>query len=423
MSTVSRITEVIRAGAESLLGQHKYSNGYFSQGASEIAEQNLIVHVAHSFLADTHVRKGGRRMSKSANHAVWAESPFKTPGSNEARHLDLFIDFDLDSENSTVLTIEGKRITPGEENKKIREIIDDFDRIKSYRTLPPEGLPLFLSLAQPIEWFYGALIVIVRESYDEAAAGFDNSFVTWWQNLKGLPPKYAPESIDTLRQILQAADEDAKGFIDGCYRDKEVHLDFDWETEESLPREQREDAKKLSVVYAIFDFGPGPGEENLLKAKHKSAHAVVAARLGLPVHKTSIRPGDEPLGCDEICDWESLLERTMDASSCENLFAIAFAGAAMEMQLEPDRHIEEILIEFSEDSDTVMLIRKHLAVVKAPSADQTEKDGLELAVRLVKEETSRIERLAHFLLEKVSLTESEILDWFNRDSLKERPPG
>jgi hypothetical protein len=51
VNSVSDMTELIRAGANSLLRQHGHSNGYLSKGDSEIAESNLVVHVACSFIA------------------------------------------------------------------------------------------------------------------------------------------------------------------------------------------------------------------------------------------------------------------------------------------------------------------------------------------------------------------------------------
>ena len=66
-----------------------------------------------------------------------------------------------------MLTIEGKRITPGEENVKLKQIIPDFDRIRSWRSLPVVGIPIFIGLTQEIEWFYGALVAVIPESCDE----------------------------------------------------------------------------------------------------------------------------------------------------------------------------------------------------------------------------------------------------------------
>jgi hypothetical protein len=111
MTLIEQAEYIVSLAAKGLFQQHKYSNGYLSVGDSEIAEANIVIHAASTFL--------------QAKMDVWAESPFKTHESNKCKHLDLLVDLvPTDPETSTILTIEAKRIASGEEDKKVEEILN-----------------------------------------------------------------------------------------------------------------------------------------------------------------------------------------------------------------------------------------------------------------------------------------------------------
>jgi hypothetical protein len=68
---------------------------------------------------------------------------------DQCKHLDLLVDVASDDpEYSRLLTVEAKRITAGENDKKIEEILRDYERIQSWRTLDENQLPLFYSVFQ-----------------------------------------------------------------------------------------------------------------------------------------------------------------------------------------------------------------------------------------------------------------------------------
>jgi hypothetical protein len=123
-TSVKEIAALIRKGAERLLKQTNYSADYLLDEGSEIAEANVVVHLASEFIAD--------------GHAVWAEAPLKRRVGKRGR-FDLSIDLDYEhSLRIKSLKIEAKRIAEFEESGKVREIINDFGRMKSWRGHPPK---------------------------------------------------------------------------------------------------------------------------------------------------------------------------------------------------------------------------------------------------------------------------------------------
>jgi len=136
MKTIENAVCLIQDAAQRLLKQHKYSNGYLSVGDSDITEANIVIQVAASFIG--------------SQYHVWAESPFKQHEGNQCKRLDLLVDVASgDPEYSRLLTIEAKRITAGENDNKIDEILRDYERIQSWRTLDENQFPLFYSVFQP----------------------------------------------------------------------------------------------------------------------------------------------------------------------------------------------------------------------------------------------------------------------------------
>ena len=117
MKTIENAAGLIKDAAQRLLKQHKYSNGYLSVGDSDITEANIVIQVAASFIG-------------SQCH-VWAESPFKEHEGDQCKHLDLLVDVASgDPEYSRLLTIEAKRITAGENDKKIDHAFDRSSEIQ-----------------------------------------------------------------------------------------------------------------------------------------------------------------------------------------------------------------------------------------------------------------------------------------------------
>jgi hypothetical protein len=227
---------VISQAADGLLQQHKYSNGYLSVGDSEIAEANIVIHVASSFiLAGSH---------------VWAESPFKTHESNQCKHLDLLVDLaPKDPETATLLTIEAKRIGFGENDKKVEEILKDYERVRSWRSLAPEQIPLFYGVVHPVEWFYGGLLVVFPEQCDRYGNAVTDPFSSWWKDRMTRRAGILESGISQLEDILNGS----------------VLCD-------SRPAETWDGGRRMAVAYALFDFGPGRGSYGT--AAHEAAHTV-----------------------------------------------------------------------------------------------------------------------------------------------------
>jgi uncharacterized protein YifE (UPF0438 family) len=50
MTLIQQAADIVSQAAQGLFQQHKYSNGYISTGDSEIAEANIVIHAASTFL-------------------------------------------------------------------------------------------------------------------------------------------------------------------------------------------------------------------------------------------------------------------------------------------------------------------------------------------------------------------------------------
>lgn len=174
------------------------------------------------------------------------------------------------------------------------------------------------------------------------------------------------------------------------------------------------------MPYAVFDFGPGVTEDDLLAAKHEAAHAVVTWRLGVPVHKITISAdgGHDSLQGHTICDWEGLHGTKDDFELCKTGFAIAYAGIALEMQTTGADYYE-ISNALPTDLNEVAATRRRLIEWQplSPEADRREvsKGGYNLAHSLVTREMSRIERLAQALLIQRVFEGDAIQEWFAKD--------
>jgi hypothetical protein len=391
MKTIENAAFVIQEAAKRVLKQHKYSNGYLSVGDSDIAEANIVIQVAALFIG-------------SGCH-VWAESPFKDHDGNQCKHLDLLVDVaSNDPEYSRLLTIEAKRITAGENDKKIEEILRDYVRIQLWRTLDESQLPLFYAVFQPVEWFYGALVVIVPEPCDIHGRVAASPLSAWWRDLGSRPAGFSDANIARLEEVLKTAAvhdfEQAEDYWDG----------FD---------EEDPTGTRLAVLYALFDFGPTAVRSNLQAAEHEAAHAVVAWRLGMPIRRLFLNDDGELRG-GTICDWESLRGTLPDREVCIRGFAVAYAGALHDVRMEEDRDFDEIFNALPTDHDAAADVRAKLAEwEKVPSNDRTEKEsskGYQLADSLVGEELDRIERLGRHLISVREMAEPAIRDWFDQDA-------
>jgi hypothetical protein len=382
MTLIENAGFIVSQAAQGLFQQHKYSNGYITVDDSEIAEANIVIHAASTFL--------------QAGMDVWAESPFKTHESNKCKHLDLLVDLvPIDPEGSTILTIEAKRIAVGEEDKKVEEILKDYERIRTWRSLGPHQMPLFYGAVHPIVWFYGCLIVVFPEACEAKGAPIENPFSVWWKERTARPSGYNHDGIARLEEVLNSAlvcDSIRSGYIDG--------------------------ERRMAVAYALFDFGPGPGSYPL--AAHEAAHAVVAWRLRVPLQGIGLAPDGELRG-GVACDWESLRGQLSDRETCVQGFAIAYAGAIQDFRTEDEDGLSfsEIFNDLPTDANMVTYTRSLLNTWNgAPDGTDTRaesSEGYQHAVEIVGEEQNRIERLATHLLDVVSMDQAAIIAWFAQD--------
>jgi len=383
MTLIQQAAYIVSQAAQGLFQQHKYSNGYISTGDSEIAEANIVIHAASTFL--------------QAGMDVWAESPFKTHESNKCKHLDLLVDLvPTDPDASTILTIEAKRIASGEEDKKVEEILKDYERIRTWRSLNPDQMPLFYVAVHPVAWFYGCLLVVLPETCEARGAPIGVPFSVWWKDRTVRPTGYNHDGIARLEAVLNSAavcDSIRSGNIDG--------------------------ERRMAVAYALFDFGPGPG--NYPSTAHEAAHAVVAWRLHVPLQGIGLAP-DGDLRGGVRCDWESLRVQLSDRETCVQGFAIAYAGVIQDSRDEENQGLtfSEIFNDLPTDAKMVEYTRNLLNTLNgAPAGTDTSaesSEGYQRAEEIINEEQDRIERLATHLLEVVSMDEAAINAWFAQDA-------
>lgn len=265
---------------------------------------------------------------------VWAESPFKTHESNQCKHLDLLVDLSPeDPEATTLFTIEAKRVGFGEGNKKVEQILDDYERIRSWRFLAPDTIPLFYGVAHPVEWFYGGLLVVLPERCDQYGNAPTDLFSSWWKDRKTRPTGFAESGISRLEDVLKAAE------VSGSCRART------WDA-----------GRRMAVAYALFDFGPGPGSYGT--ATHEAAHAIVAWRLDIPVKGIALTADGERRG-GAVCDWESLRSHHPNRETCIRGFAVAYAGALHEVMNDAEgRSFTEVFNELPTDAKVVQEIRQ-----------------------------------------------------------------
>jgi hypothetical protein len=109
--TVDRAACVIENAVRKLLQQHKYSNGYLSECQSEIAEANIVIHIAAGFL------ESGCR--------VWAESPFRTHENKNCKRVDLMVDMASDDPDysSTQGSPVGATVLPRDHWKHVETFV------------------------------------------------------------------------------------------------------------------------------------------------------------------------------------------------------------------------------------------------------------------------------------------------------------
>lgn len=240
--SVKEIVALIHAGAERLLQQAQYSAEYLLDEGSEIAEANLVVHLASTFIND--------------GHAVWAEVPLVTdvPKTTDSRsrvqevanesetkeeaeqrgRFDLSIDLDYESSASTKsLKIEAKRIAQSEESEKIAEIVADFRRMESWRGAPPRESKFPFNVLREYERYYGALAVVLQQACRKDRKIRTPSLFHQWMNLKDAPTPPGPECLAELRKILANG---KRGFVPCDYFDGR---------------------RRLVALYAVFTFGEG----------------------------------------------------------------------------------------------------------------------------------------------------------------------
>lgn len=394
MKTIESAAFLIQAAARRFLKQHKYSNGYLSVGDSKITEANIVIQVAASFI--------------DSRYHVWAESPFKgfdSDQSNYPSHLDLLVDVASDDPDySRLLTIEAKRITTGENDQKIEEILRDHRRIQSWRTLDETQQPLFFSLFQPVEWYYGALVVIVPEPCDIQGRVAVSSLSAWWRNLGNRPSGFSDAGIACLEEVLKtSAVHDfiqAEDYWDG----------FD---------EEEPNGTRLAILYALFDLGPTSVVSNLHAATHEAAHAVIAWRMGIPVRRLFLS-GDGELWGGTICDWESLRGSLPNREVCVRGFAVAYAGALHDVRMVKDGDFDEIFNSLPTDNSAAADVRAKLVEwERIPPTDRTDiesSEGYRRADSLVGKEFDRIDRLGKHLLSVREMAEQAIQDWFDLDA-------
>jgi hypothetical protein len=392
MSKIEHVALAIQRAALGLLGQHKYSNGYTSVGDSDIAEANIVIQVAASFIG--------------AGCHVWAESPFKGHEDNQCKRLDLLVDVaSNDPEYPTLLTIEAKRIASGEKDKKVEEILTDYERIRSWQTLDETKMPLFYSVAHSVEWFYGALVVIVPEACDIYGCAVTPWFSEWWKYLTTRPHGFSEAGVVRLEEVLKTA----------------VVRDFERADDRDGFDEENPVGRRLAVTYALFDFGPGPG--SLHTAKHEAAHAVVAWRLQIPVRSlvlTGVLAEEGELRGGTVCDWESLRGTLSNREACIRGFAVAYAGALHDARTEEGGgDFDEIFNQLPTDSSVAEYVRGKLIeweqMSPAARTDEESSEGYQRADHLIGEELDRIERLGKHLLGVRQMDEQAIQNWFTQD--------
>lgn len=374
---LDRIEAFIQAGATRFFSQFEKSNGYISLGDSQIAEAAIVMHVASS--------------ASQCGHAVWPESPFRDRPDEGTKHLDLLIDLDPNKYKTPVLvTVEGKAVSRGYITPKIREIVRDYGRVCEWNRLDREGVPVFFLLNDPSR-VYGAVVVLCTENLGSDRQLPAGAFSTYWQTLDGA----INGASDSLRDVLETKLRKAirKDVVECNYIDGGFHY---------------------SVAYAIF--GSTDETSGFLRhtAEHEAAHAIVALRSGLTV--TDIALIEEgPLRGGVECDWKTSRSRMPDAQLITSSFALAYAGAVIDMD-RTGKGIGETIEKLKWDKAAIEDSRNTAVEwqVAASTAETRELSsaGFEQAISLIKEHRELIQELADELMDKASLNEKQLADWY-----------
>jgi hypothetical protein len=223
--TAKNVEKYVRSGAISLLSSENHANGFISEGDSNLAEANLVMHIASSLIQDSHF--------------TCAESPFRLPPSKKILHLDMYIQFETGNISiNKIAILECKRMAPNEKSKKLTELLKDFDRLRGWCTSGALDRPLPLVAIRPAPKIFGILAAIIT---DEPAFSIENgkhvasseiTFSKWWCKQKLKLKNYPKKKINLLADVLNKAVK--KGSILSHYS---------------------HDNYKTSVVYAVFDLG------------------------------------------------------------------------------------------------------------------------------------------------------------------------
>jgi hypothetical protein len=374
---LDQIEAFIQAGAKRFFSQFEKSNGYISLGDSQIAEAAIVMHVASS--------------ASQYGHAVWPESPFRDRPDEGTKHLDLLIDLDPNKYKIPVLvTVEGKAVSRGYVTAKIREIVRDYGRVCEWNRLDREGVPVFFVFNDPSR-VYGALVVLCTENLDPDRRLPAGAFSTYWQTLSGA----INGASDSLRDVLEAKLRKAirKGVVECNYIDGGFHY---------------------SAAYAIFESTDETSGFLRHTAEHEAAHAIVAIRSGLKV--TGIALIEEgPLRGGVDCDWKASRRTVPDVQLITSSFALAYAGAIIDMD-RTGKGIGETMGGLTWDCAAIEDSRNTAVEWQlSPSTAETRElsgAGFEQAIRLIREHRELIQKLADELMDKASLDEKQLADWY-----------
>jgi hypothetical protein len=381
---LSQAEKLIRMGAESLFAQHRHSLGYLLGGDDDIVEANIVFQIGAAFL--------------SKDHAVWAESPFKSHGKKSVKHMDLLVDLHPStSENVSAVLLEAKRLLSSDGTTIIDGIIGDCRRIEQWPHRLIGETPPFFHFTQ-VERTIGGLVVLLPDEPAASPAGPEAElFSDWWVHLDGYPGTFDRSKLDELKRILRPMKRDrcVSPFVN--------------------------EGVRQVMVYALSEQEFEVQDEDLLTAKHEAAHVTVAKHLGLPVEHVSLEEyenkSDTALNGRTLCDWESLKGSRDPKTLCTQAFAVSYAGAWLEAlvrgwlfdaayQLLPTDQraatfTRERLVEWTGIASTATI-----AISEA---------GAELAKTIVSEQMPRIERFAKHLAGERCMDESQISDWFMND--------
>jgi hypothetical protein len=384
-SLFDQVERLIRAGADSLFAQHRHSIGYLLGGDDDIVEANIVFQIGAAFLSE--------------KHAVWAESPFKVAGNNFVKHMDLLVDLHPGtSEHVSAVLLEAKRLLSSDGTKIIKGIIRDSQRVEEWPHRLVGERPLFFEFTQ-IERTIAALVVLLP---DEPAAALEDSeakrFSDWWQDLEGYPGTFDRSELDKLKSLIEPM---KRGICTGPFVN---------------------DGIRQVVVYALSEKEFVVFDEDLLTAKHESAHVVVANHFGLPIEHVSVEEyesaTDTALNGRMVCDWESLKDSRDPTELCKQAFAVSYAGAWLEAMERgwPFQTAYDIL---ATDQRAAAYARGRLLEWTAMTPAETipiSEAGAELAKDLVMRQFGKIERLAAHLVDVRHMEGSEISGWFSTDS-------